>query len=178
MGRLPAAANRRRRLLSNIQPTEMDRIAFAAEEGRRLVERQPDDVGKRADDLDNKASGDALRRVAAGLAAPFAGGEIGLNVLLGQPLEAYAGLHVSLAKRLLGRHQTHRRVNTMIAPGQKPQTLCRLVEQLGLRQDATADGHYGICGENKCSFEFLVEPYHGKRGFSLAAREPRGASAR
>jgi len=54
-----------------IQPAEMDRIAFAAEQRRRLVERQADDVGIGTDDFDQETAGDALRRVAAGLAAPF-----------------------------------------------------------------------------------------------------------
>ena len=59
----------------------MDRIALARQQRRGLVERQADDVGVGADDLDDEGAGDALHRIAAGLAAPFAGGEIGLDVL-------------------------------------------------------------------------------------------------
>src|ERR1700729_3541939 len=60
-----------------VEPAEMDGIAFAAEERHRLVERQADHVRVGADDLDDEGRSDALRGVAAGLAAPFAGSEIG-----------------------------------------------------------------------------------------------------
>src|SRR5579872_6781324 len=75
-----------------VEPAEMDRIALAAKERDGFVERQADDVGIGTDDLHQKAAGDALRGVAAGLAAPFAGGEIGLDVFIGEPLETHPGL--------------------------------------------------------------------------------------
>ena len=79
------------------------------EQRRGLVQRQADDIGVGADDLDDEGAGEPLRGIAAGLAAPFAGGEIGLDVLLRQPLEAHAGLDQPLAERLLRRHQADRR---------------------------------------------------------------------
>ncbi len=125
-----------------------------------------------------KVAGDALRRVAAGLAAPFAGGEIGLDVLVGQPLEAHAGLDEALAEGLLRRHQADRGMDAVVAAGEQPQALRRLVEQLRLRQDAPADRDHGVGGEDVGAFELVVEPHHGERGFGLAARQPRGAGAR
>ena len=64
---------------SRVEPAEMNRIPLAGEQRHRLVQRQADDVGIGTDDLDQKRPGDALRRIAAGLAAPFAGGQIGLE---------------------------------------------------------------------------------------------------
>src|SRR3990172_4221995 len=63
-----------------VEPAEADRITLAAEQAHGLVQRQADHVRVGSDDLHDEASGDALRRVTAGLAAPFAGGEIGLDV--------------------------------------------------------------------------------------------------
>src|SRR5262249_43136574 len=84
------AGHRERQSSAGVDPAEMDRIALAAEERDRLVKRQADDVGIGADELDQKAAGNALRCIAAGLAAPFAGGEIGFDVSLRQPFEAHA----------------------------------------------------------------------------------------
>src|ERR1700681_4838338 len=89
-----------------VKPAEMDRKTLAAEQRHGFVERQADDVGIRADDLHQKGSGDALRRVAAGLAAPFARREIGFDVLVREALEAHPRLDVTLPERLLRRHQT------------------------------------------------------------------------
>src|ERR1700685_2487775 len=98
-----------------VEPAEMGRKTLAAEQRHGLVERQADDIGIGADDLHQKSPSDALRRVAAGLAAPFARGEIGLDVLVGEALEAHPRLDVALPKRLLGRHQAHRGMDAMIA---------------------------------------------------------------
>src|SRR5947208_6615088 len=56
-----------------IEPAEADRKTLAAQERDRFVERQADDVAVGADHFDHERSGDALHRVAAGFAAPFAG---------------------------------------------------------------------------------------------------------
>src|SRR3990170_4760151 len=89
---------------AGIEPAETDRKALAAEQRDRLVERQADDIGVGADHLDHEPPGDALHGVAAGLAAPFAGADIGLDVVLAEPLEADAGFDQALAERLLRRH--------------------------------------------------------------------------
>ena len=68
--------------LAGIEPAEADRKALAAHQRDRLVERQADDVGVGADHLDHERAGDALHGVAAGFAAPFAGADIGLDVVL------------------------------------------------------------------------------------------------
>ena len=69
-------------------------------------------------------------------------------------------------------------MDAMVAAGQQPQALRRLVEQLRLRQDAAADRHDGVGGENEGALQLFVEPQHGERRFGLAAREPRRAGAR
>src|SRR6516225_9380667 len=66
--RTPASLSHRNR----VEPAEADRKAFAAEQRGGLVERQADHVGVGADHLDHERAGDALHRVAAGFAAPFA----------------------------------------------------------------------------------------------------------
>src|ERR1700684_3419866 len=71
--------------LVGIQPAEANRETFAAEQRDRLIERQADDIAVGAAHLDHDRSGDALHRIAAGLAAPFAGADIGLDVVLVQP---------------------------------------------------------------------------------------------
>src|SRR5215472_7996235 len=121
-----------------VDPAEMDRITLAAKKRQGLIEWQADNIGIRADQLDDKGAGNALRGIASGFAAPFAGGEISLNILFGQTFEAHACLDIALPERFLRRDQTDRGVNAMIAPGQKPQTLRRLVEQFGLGQNAPA----------------------------------------
>src|SRR5258708_33132989 len=97
----------------------MDRVALAAEQRHGLVERQADDVGIGADDLHKKAPGYALRGVSAGFAAPFAGGEIGFDVLVGEPLEAQPRLDVALTPRLLLRDQTPRGMIAVVAAVQR-----------------------------------------------------------
>src|SRR4051794_21385158 len=57
--------------LYRVEPAEMDRETLARQQRRSLVQRQPDDVGVGAGDLDDEAAGEPLRGVAAGLAAPF-----------------------------------------------------------------------------------------------------------
>src|SRR5437868_6963443 len=107
----------------DVEPAGADRIALAGEERGHFIEREADDVGVGAHDLDDEAAGDALRRVPAGLAAPFARGEIGFDIVLRQALEAHAGLDQALPVGLLRRHQADRGVDAMIASGEKPQAL-------------------------------------------------------
>src|SRR6202023_3129853 len=111
----PAAAPSSHR----VEPAEMDRKTLAAEQRHGLVERQADDVGIGTDDLHQKSSGDALRRVAAGLAAPFPGSKIGFDVLVREALEAHPRFDVTLPERLLRRDQAHRGVDAVIAAGEQ-----------------------------------------------------------
>ena len=69
-------------------------------------------------------------------------------------------------------------MDAMVAAGEQPQALRRFVEQLGLRQDAPADGDHGVGGEDVGALEFVVETHHFERGLGLGARQPVGASAR
>src|ERR1700745_1752906 len=96
-GQTPAPRNDSIERLHRVEPAEADRAALAPAQGHGLIERQADDVRVGTDQLDDEGAGDALRCIAAGLAAPFAGGEVGLDILLRQPLEAHAGFHQALA---------------------------------------------------------------------------------
>src|SRR5262249_9636584 len=125
-----------------------------------------------------ESSGDALRRVAAGLATPLARSEVSFDILLRQPLETHTRFHMTLAKSLLWRDKADGSVDPMVAAGQKPQALRRLVEQFGLRQDAAADRYDGICGEDERALQFLIKPQHRKRRFGLTARKTGSAGAR
>src|SRR6185437_14333045 len=93
------------RSLHGVEPAEADRVTLAAEQAHGFIQWQPDHIAVRADDLDDEGSGDALRRVAAGLAAPLARRQVSLDIIIRQPFEAHARFHQSLAKRLLRRDQ-------------------------------------------------------------------------
>ena len=66
----------------------------------------------------------------------------------------------------------------MIAAGEQPQALRRLVEQLGLGQDAPADRHHRVGGDDVGSRQFLIEPHDRERRLGFRARQPVGAGAR
>src|SRR5215831_5343333 len=80
-GRREKFAAPNRKISRRIEPAEVGRKPFAGEQRHGFVERQADHVGVGADQLDDKCAGEALRRIAAGLAAPLAGTEIGFHVL-------------------------------------------------------------------------------------------------
>ena len=105
-----------------------------------LVERQADDGGVGADEFDHEGAGEPLDRVAARLAAPFAGGEVALDLPRRQPLEAHAGLDQPLATLSLGREEADGGVDAVRRPDSNLRHL-GLVGQLGLGQDAPADRH-------------------------------------
>ena len=75
----------------------MRRKALACKQRDGLIERQTNDAGIGANELDDKGPGEPLDGIAAGLAAPFAGGEIGLHILAGKALEAHPRLHQAVA---------------------------------------------------------------------------------
>ena len=85
-----------------LSQAEANRKALAVEERHRLVERQPDHVGIGADELHHEGAGKALDGVAAGLAAPFAGGEVAVELVARQALEAHPRLDEPLAEASLG----------------------------------------------------------------------------
>src|SRR5215831_18117052 len=66
----------------------------------------------------------------------------------------------------------------MIATRQQPQALCCLVDQLGLRQDAAADRHHGIGGQDESAIDVVIDADPGKRGRGLSISQPVGADAR
>ena len=95
-------------------------------------------------------------RIAAGLSAPFAGGEIGLDVLVGQTFEAHPRFNQPLAKSFRRRDQADAGIDAMIAAREQPQALRGFVEQFGLRQDAPSDRDHGVGGEDERAAQFLV----------------------
>src|ERR1700732_1215763 len=117
-------------------PAEADRVALARQQRRDFVERQTHDVAVGADNLDNEAAGDALRRVSPCFATPLAGGEISFNVILRQALDPYACFHEPLAIGLVRRYQADAGVDAMVASRKQTQALRGLIEQLGLRADS------------------------------------------
>ena len=62
-------------------------IAQPVEQGPGFLEGQADDGGVGADELDDEGAGYALDGVAAGLAAPFARGEIAVDFLADRRLK-------------------------------------------------------------------------------------------
>src|SRR6187402_1886214 len=91
-----------------VEPAEADRKALAAEQRRGLVERQADDVGVGPHHLHHEGAGDALHGIAAGFAAPFAGADIGLDVVLREAFETDPGPDQALAEGLARRDETYR----------------------------------------------------------------------
>src|SRR5258707_14007455 len=66
----------------------------------------------------------------------------------------------------------------MIAARKQPQALRRLVDQLGLRQDAAADRHHGVGGQDEGAVYVVVDPNSGQRRRGLGVSQPVGAYAR
>jgi len=110
------------------------------------------------------------------LARAIRRGEIGLDVLLGKPLEAHAGLDQALAISLVRCHQTDAGMDAVVAAVRATQTLRGLVEKLGLGQIPAPDGTT-YRGENIAplgsSSRAQVE-----RGVGFCPGEPIGAGAR
>src|SRR6185437_3328462 len=83
-----------------------------------------------------------------------------------------------LAERLAGRHQANGGVDAVVAAGEQAQALPGLIQQLGLGQDAAADRHHGVGGEDEGALQLVVELDAGQRGFRLLAGETGGVGAR
>src|SRR6516225_11007936 len=105
----------RKRTSNRAEPAEADGIALAGQQRRGLIQRQPHNIAVGSDDLDNEATRNPLRGITAGLAAPFAGRQVGLDVLLRQALEPHARFHQALAVGFVGRDQAHAGMDAMIA---------------------------------------------------------------
>ena len=78
----------------------------------------------------------------------------------------------------LRRHQADAGVDAVIAARQQPQALRRLVEQLGLGQDAAADRHHGVGGQDVGAAQLVVELAPLASAASALARASRLAQAR
>ena len=66
----------------------------------------------------------------------------------------------------------------MIAARQEPQALRRLVEQFRLGQDAAADRHHGIGGDDEGAAQLVGAAHASSAASRLGAREPRRVGAR
>ena len=67
----------------------------------------------------------------------------------------------------------------MVAAGEEPQALRRLVEQLGLRQDAAADRDHGVGGEDEGAFSSSSSAHASRAPLPPCSRASRvGAGAR
>ena len=75
------------------------------------------------------------------------------------------------------RDQTDAGIDAVVAAGKKPQALPGFVEQFGLRQDAPADRHHGVGGDDEGAAQILVRP-HAASAASALARARRVAQAR
>ena len=113
--------------------------------------------------MTTKRAGEPLDGVAAGLAAPFAGGEVALDVLARQALEAHPRLDQPLADLAAWRDQAERRIDAVRAAGEQAQAGGRLVDQFGLRQDAPADADHRVGGQDQRAGELRL---------ALRARRP------
>src|SRR5262249_28667102 len=143
----------------------------------RLMEWQTNNIGIGADEFDDKAAGDALHRIATRLATPFAGREIGLDVVRRESLEAHASLNQALTETFLRRDQTNTGINPMIAAREQTQTLRRLVQHIGLWQDSSPNRDNGIGRKDIGAAQFFIETYRRERGLGLRAGQSGGAGA-
>ena len=87
----------------------------------------------------DQALGAALDGVGAGLAVPFAAGQIGTDFLAGEALEADLRLAQPLAERSIRREQRDRRKHAVPAARQQLEASPRGRFVLGLGQDPPAD---------------------------------------
>src|SRR6478672_10042132 len=92
-------------VLHGVKPAEADRKTLAREQRHRLIERETDDVGIGANNLDNEAACNALRCVTAGLAAPLPGSQVSFDVFVRQPFKAHPSLDQPLAEGPIGRYE-------------------------------------------------------------------------
>ena len=145
----------------------MGRIALAGKQRHGLVKRQPDDGRIRADQIDDKSAGQPLDRIAARLAAPFSGSEIGLDFGLREPLEPDPAFHQTAAHGPLRGRQGNAGKDTVRAARQKAQALQRLVRHFAFRQNAPPDGDHSIGRQNIGIGEFgiLVQTLRGSARF-------------
>jgi hypothetical protein len=94
-----------------------------------------------------KRAGQALDAIAAGLALPFAAGEIGVHLGIRQPLHLHHADAFALPDPVAAPHRNGGD-HLMPPPAKKRQEGRRLGRIAGLAQDAAAQGHGGIGAEH------------------------------
>jgi hypothetical protein len=119
----------------------------------------------------------ALDAVGAGLAAPLARGEIAVDLVAGQPLEANLGLDDLLAQLACRRDQADAGIDPVAAAGEQMQRRRGLVDELGLAENAPADGDDGIGGKDIAALPGRIALDGGKCRFGLFG-DSRAASER
>src|SRR5208282_1948049 len=134
-----AACCRLRSLDEVRYPLPVDIIAFAGEQRRSFSERKADDVRVGADEPLNERAGEALDRITAGLAAPFAALEISLELAAGQALEPEARLDQAAPRRAARGDKRKAGVDAMGAAGEELEACLRFVSRFAFRQDPPAD---------------------------------------
>ena len=113
-------------------------IALSREQRRGFRKRQADDIRSRADQPLDKCAGEALDRIAARLAAPFAARKISLDLVARQAFEPDPGLDQPSPRRA-DPVQRKARIHAMAAARQEVEARLRLVEGLAFRQEPQAD---------------------------------------
>ena len=126
----------------------------------------------------DEGAGDALHGVAAGLAAPLARGEVGIDVLARQPLEAHARLDQAPAELAGGADQDDAGVDPVGAAGEQAQTGGGVLDGLRLAEDAAADADHGIGGDDQRAGKLGLAFRERDRGGRLLVRQPLGEVAR
>src|SRR5688572_11547267 len=101
--------------LAETQPVEVDRKGLAQQHADHLGQRQADDVGVGTDHLLHEAPREPLNGIAAGLAAPLARGDVGLDLLLAQALEPYARVDDLEAYAIVRGDQAEPRDHAVVA---------------------------------------------------------------
>ena len=154
-------------------------IALAGQQRRGLVQRQADDVGVGADDLDDercrRAPAPRSRRPCRAIRRrrdrPRCRCSDSRLKRTRVSISRWRNASFGVTRQIAG-------VDAMVAAGEQPQALRRLVEQVGLRQDAAADRHHRVGGEDVGAGQLVVELHRRERRLRLAARQAVGAGAR
>jgi hypothetical protein len=153
-------------------------IALAAEQRDRFGQRQADDVGVGADQPLDEGAGEALNRVAAGLAAPFAACQIGVDFTGRQALEPEPGLDHAAPYGSAPGDQRKASEDPMAPAGQEIEARLRLVARFAFRQDAQTDADHCVGGKRQARLKVRNVARDRRRGERLFTSQPFSEPAR
>src|SRR5512144_1656874 len=124
----------------------IDRVTQPHEQGAGFEQRQSDDVAIGAADRGDEAGRPALDGVAAGLALPFAAGQIRCSLVGAQSLE-YDLRCNDPNSPFSNRCDDAKAADNAVTPtGKQLETELGARTRIGLRKDAAAAGHDGVGG--------------------------------